>query len=148
MAGGNRGMYSRYTGPMTDRAEYEDLLGEQPLGYMMGGDDYSAAVINDMLQGTGDQYTPEGVQMPPMFPGQGDPIQDFIQMQLAGDVVNMPLMRQMGSIDRQMSTDPMRTMAGQHSIGTLGGRESPYLDLLNILAFPGGGSMAPPIRRR
>lgn len=77
-----------------------------------------------------------------------DPRQAYIGRQLAGDIVRMPTETMRDSVWRQLSTDPMRTMAGQHSIGTLGGRESPYLDLLNVLSFPGGGSMAPPIRRR
>jgi hypothetical protein len=144
MAQGPSDFYSRYRGPMTDRAEYEDPIGGQS---MMGGDAFSQAVIEDMLLGRGDQYSPGGVQAPPMFPEEQPDPQDFIRQQLAGDVVNMPLMTQMGSIDRQMSTDPMRSMAGQHSIATSGGQQSPYLDLLNILAFPGGGSMALPIRR-
>jgi hypothetical protein len=127
-----------------------DLLGgeyAQSLGGITGGDAFSQALVEDLLMGRGDQYSPGGLDAGPMFPEQPSP-QDFIRQQLAGDVVNMPLMTQMGSIDRQMSTDPMRSMAGQHSIATSGGAQSPYLDLLNILAFPGGQSMAPPIRRR
>jgi hypothetical protein len=148
MAGGNRGMYGRYTGPMTDRAEYEDLLGGQSI---MGGDQLSEDTIMDMLLGTGGQYAPGGQETPPMFPGGGDPIQDYIMQQLAGDVVPLNLAGSQGAYNTQQRfLEPSTYMGsrGAGSINQFGGPSSPYLDLLNILAFPGGGSMAPPIRRR
>jgi hypothetical protein len=148
MAGGMTGMYGRYTGPMTDRAEYEDLLGGQPI---TGGDAFSQALVEDMLLGTGQQYSPGGIDAGPMFPGTGDPVQDYIQMQLAGDVVPMYGAGSVPSAviqDRLSAPGAYMGSRGAASINQAGGRENPYLDLLNILAFPGGGSMAPPIRRR
>jgi hypothetical protein len=57
---------------------------------------------------------------------------------LAGDIVPFPKEVGSGSIARQLQqSDPMRSMAGQHSIKT-----SPKpLDLMNIFRFPGGQEM-------
>jgi len=155
MASGMTGMYGQYTGPMTDRAEYEDLLGGRSLGSMMGGDAYSQAMIEDMLLGGGDQYSPGGIQAPPMFPEEQMNPQEYIrgqldQMQLAGDVVPMYGGKTITPEVMERFNDPgvYAQSRGARSIGQMNYHNpGPYLDLLNILAFPSGRSMAPPIRR-
>jgi hypothetical protein len=115
-------------------------------GFGLGTDSSVSDFLNEVFQGGyGGTQSPEEFNGP--GPEQMGP-QDFIRQQLAGDVVNMPLMKQMNAVDRMSRTDAPFYMGGQQTIQGLGGAQSPYLDLLNVLAFPGGGSMAPPIRRR
>ena len=118
-------------------------LYRQAPGSIMGGDAESEATYIDMLMGRPDAYGQGGLDPGPMFPDQTDP-QDFINMQLAGDIV--PMMLDRDKID-SLAAAPYPNRRGAASINTLGGSSSPYLDLLNILAFPSGRSMAPPIRR-
>jgi hypothetical protein len=63
--------------------------------------------------------------------------------QVAGDVVPFPREVGLGSIARQLQGDPMRSMAGQHTIDT-----TPHLDLLNILGYPSGQQINPLYRSR
>jgi hypothetical protein len=136
MAQGPSDFYSRYRGPMTDRAEYEDPIGGQS---MMGGDAFSQAVIEDMLLGRGDQYSPGGVQAPPMFPEEQPDPQDFIRQQLAGDVV--PIYQNMNRDQMMQLRDRIQNPAigqyqgsrGAASINQFGGKQSPYLDLMDVL---------------
>jgi hypothetical protein len=126
------------------RPRVEDLVGRQGgMGGLMGGDAFSQAVIEDMLMGRGDQYSPGGIQEDPY---EGIDPQQFIQQMLAGDVVPHP---GMSDIAQRRFTEPgvPQGSQGAASINQMGGASSPYLDLLNILAFPSGRSMAPPIRR-
>jgi hypothetical protein len=137
-------------GRMRGGRDPSDILGgeySQAPGALMGGDQFSEDMVMDMLLGTGGQYAPGGQETPPMFPGTGDPIQDYIRMQLAGDVVPMYPGGNRDVMDR-LSQPVYSGSRGAASINQAGGPSSPYLDLLNILAFPGGGSMAPPMRRR
>jgi len=139
--------YGRYLGDLTDRPSYEDLLGDRNV---LGTD----SDVLDMMHGTGDQYAPGGMDID-LTPARMSP-QDFIRgqldrQQLAGDVVPM---RRMGSpgaeevLDRFQQPGVYMGSRGAAAIGQAGGRSSPYLDLLRVLSYPGGGSMAPPIGRR
>jgi hypothetical protein len=138
MALGNTGMYGRYT-PRVDDREYSDLLGGQS---MMGGDAASQAIIEELLQGGGGQYSPGGIEMPPMFPEQMDP-QDFINMQLAGEVLPMRAHPPTeSSVNMRLQTPGVGARSqGMQSIQNLGGPKSPYLDLMDVLMgrFPGPG---------
>jgi hypothetical protein len=129
MAQGAERFWNRYVGPMTDRAEYEDPLGGQS---MMGGDAASQAIIEDMLMGRGDQYSPGGLDADPE---PGDPIQDYIRQQLAGDVVPLrthPV--QTSDVKMRLGTPGVyRGSLGAQSIEAAGGRQSPYLDLMDVL---------------
>lgn len=119
-------------------------LYRQAPGSIMGGDAESEATYIDMLMGRPDAYGAGGLDPGPMFPDPQDPIQDYIGTQLAGDIV--PMMLDRDKID-SLAAAPYPNRRGAASINTLGGSSSPYLDLLNILAFPSGQSMAPRIRR-
>ena len=84
MARTDTGMYGQYTGPMTDRAEYEDPLGGQDIHPQHAPGTMPPEVIQhwlDMLLGRGDQYTPDspgGI----MGPGGGSPPGDYDPQQL------------------------------------------------------------------
>jgi hypothetical protein len=139
MARTDTGMYGQYTGEMTDRGEYEDLLGGQSI---MGGDAASEANMLDMLLGRGDQYSPEGLQAPPMFPEPRMDPQEFIRQQLAGDVVPMGrIPSEMQGVMGTFNQYPQAGSRGQETIQQFGGRQNPYLDLLNILRYPQGGQI-------
>jgi hypothetical protein len=72
--------------------------------------------------------------------------QEFIRQQLAGDVVRMPMQPYMSeeALDARarLENNPyMPGYRGQRSIENFGGPKSPYLDLLNVLAYPRGGQI-------
>jgi hypothetical protein len=143
------GRDTRYPNEYDIVSPSQDII--NPAQSMMGGDAFSQSVIEDMLMGRGDQYSPEGLQAPPMFPEEQPGPQDFIRQQLAGDVVPM---YGAGSVpasvvqDRLSAPGAYEGSQGVSSINKMHTFSSPYLDLLNILMYPSGRSAAAPIRRR
>lgn len=112
--------------PLTDRLPPR-------AGSLMGGDAFSQSVIEDMLMGRGDQYSPDGLDAGPMFP-ESDPVQDYIGQQFAGDVV--PL-RPLWSGNAQQVLDrfeknPLGTQYGMRGMQSLGYERTKPLDLMNI----------------
>ena len=70
-------------------------------------------------------------------------------MRLAGDIVPMYNLLDRNEIYRRLMQQPggFAGSRGAGSINTFGGPQSPTLDLLNILSFPGGRQMAPSLGR-
>lgn len=145
------GADTRYPNEYNIVNESLDPMGTMPRGpgALMGGDAESQAVIEDMLMGRGNQYSPEGLDAGPMFPEEGLDPQDYIQQILAGDVVPMRTnpVATSGTNMRLGTPGVGARSQGVQSINNLGGSNSPYIDLLNVLAYPIGGSMAPRIGR-
>jgi hypothetical protein len=91
-------------------------------------------------------------RMPPSDLGiRGENPQDFIRQQLAGDVV--PMYGQ-GSVPSAVIQDRLNAPGasggsmGLRSVGAMGGSSNPYLDLLNVLAYPQGGQLSDRLRGR
>jgi hypothetical protein len=140
MAVGNTGLYNRYTGPVTDRAEYEDALGGQdisPAG-RGGSEEDVIRYYLDLLQGQGNQYVPDspgGIIGPggPGPEGDFDP-QDFISQQLAGDV--LPMRTHPPSIsDVNMRLQSPGVGARSQGMQTIDrfGKDPRILDLMDVL---------------
>lgn len=117
-----------------------DPLSSMPRGpgALMGGDAESQAIIEDMLMGRGDQYSPGGLDAGPMFPE--DP-QDYIQQILAGDVLPMRTHPpSVSDVNMRLQTPGVGARSqGMQSIQNLGGTKSPYLDLMDVLMGRMGG---------
>jgi hypothetical protein len=127
------------------------------------------AILNDYYQANPDRYgTPETPDLfeyprPSGYPDEGgggeradlmrrtatDP-QEFIRTQLAGDVVPMyPGAPSAGGMNIERAMNALGPGArGMYSVGQGGGSSSPYLDLLNILAYPQGGQLLDRLRQR
>jgi len=136
--------------PRPDDYHLTDMIPGRGMGSLMGGDAFSQGVIEDLLLGTGMQYSPGGIQAPPMFPEDNPDPQSFIQQQLAGDVIPMYGGNPQGQYNMQQRFNEPSTYQGSRgalSILQGGGRTSPYLDLLNVLSYPGGGNLSLPNRR-
>ena len=101
----------------------------------MGGDAESQAIIEDMLMGRGDQYSPGGLDAGPMFPEEGLDPQDYIQQILAGDVLPMRTHPpSVSDVNMRLQTPGVGARSqGMQSIQNLGGPKSPYLDLMDVL---------------
>jgi len=73
-----------------------------------------------------------------MLMGGGDP-EEGDPYQVAGDVVPGPVPRTTKEYTK--ATRPFQGSGGMESINRVGGVNSPYLDLLNILMYPQGGQI-------
>lgn len=138
-------LVDRYTGADYMKGAPYDPMGVHGPGFGLGTDSSVMDFLDEVFQGG---YG--GTQSPEQFggPGPGSEMnpQDFIRQQLAGDVVPMRLPPDYA--DRLTQPGVYTGTRGAAAINQMGGNQSPYLDLLNVLAFPSGRSMAPPIGRR
>jgi hypothetical protein len=112
--------------------ELADLLREQAMQPGPGED--PQALIDELMQ-----LQPWGMMRRYDEPGEvGPPSSDSGEYQVAGDVVKGPMPRTMEDLQNAIR---MQGSSGNMSIHGYGGTKNPYLDLLNILAFPQGGQI-------
>src|SRR4249919_3180948 len=98
------GSWRNYIGPMTDQMEHIDPLGGQDIHPQHAPGEYPEEVIRhwlDVLQGRGDQYTPDspgGI----MGPGGGSPPGDYNTPE---DFIRQMLEQQQGNPEEGMPYD-------------------------------------------